>query len=183
MGNHPLFLYEKKYLTKVDFVNSIPCELFTKLNILEVIMQNINEKVLNAWLKISTTICNERVVSELPFNESFICGILRRNAIEHPEKKITATELCEETNMQKSQMNRTLNSMEEKGLIFRKRSEKDKRQVFVTMNMENAEVYDHQHKKILQIVDTVLEKVGREKADEIIQLFTLISNKAKEVID
>ena len=27
------------------------------------------------------------------------------------------------------------------------------------------------------------EKVGKEKAEEIIQLFTLISNKAKEVIE
>ena len=145
-------------------------------------MQNINEKVLNAWLKLSTTICNERFVSELPFNESFICGILHRNAVEHPEKPMTATELCEKTNMKKSLMNRTLNSMEEKGLIFRKRSEKDKRQVFVSMNMENAEVYERQHKNVLSVVDTMLEKVGKEKAEEIIQLFTLISNKAKEVI-
>lgn len=146
-------------------------------------MQNINEKVLSAWLKLSTTICNERIVSELPFNESLICGILHRNALEHPERKITATELCERTNIQKSQMNRTLNSMEEKGLIFRKRSEKDKRQVFVSMNMENAEVYEQQHQNVLKYVDTLLEKVGKEKAEEIVQLFTLISNKAKEVMD
>ena len=146
-------------------------------------MQNINEKVLSAWLKLSTTICNERIVSELPFNESFICGILHRNAMEYPDKKITATELCEKTNMQKSLMNRTLNSLEEKGLIFRKRSEKDKRQVFVSMNMDNAEVYERQHKNILRVVDEIVEKVGKEKADEIVSLFTLISNKAKEVID
>ena len=146
-------------------------------------MQNINEKVLNAWLKLSTTICNERISSELPYNESLICGILHRNAVENPEKQMTATELCEQTNIQKSQMNRTLNSMEEKGLIDRIRSKKDKRQVFVKINMENAEVYENQHKKVLDIVDTVLEKVGKEKAEEIVQLFTLISNKAKEVVD
>ena len=146
-------------------------------------MQNINEKVLSAWLKLSTAICNERIVSELPYNESLVCGILHENAVEHPEEKITATDLCEKTNMQKSLMNRTLNSLEEKGLIFRKRSEKDKRQVFVSMNMENAEVYERQHKNILRVVDEIIEKVGKEKADEIISLFTLISNKAKEVID
>ena len=146
-------------------------------------MQNINEKILNAWLKLSTAICNERIVSELPYNESLVCGILHENAVEHPEEKITATDLCEKTNMQKSLMNRTLNSLEEKGLIFRKRSEKDKRQVFVSMNMENAEVYERQHKNILRVVDEIVEKVGKEKADEIISLFTLISNKAKEVID
>ena len=146
-------------------------------------MQNINEKVLGAWLNLSTTICNERIVSELPYNETLICGILHRNAVENPDKPITATELCEKTNIQKSQMNRTLNSMEEKGLIIRKRSAKDKRQVFVSMNMENAAVYEKQHKKVLDIVDTVLEKVGKEKAEEIIQLFTLISKKAKEVVN
>ncbi len=146
-------------------------------------MKNINEKVLNAWLKLSTAICNERIVSELPYNESLVCGILHENAVEHPEEKITATDLCVKTNMQKSLMNRTLNSLEEKGLIFRKRSEKDKRQVFVSMNMENAEVYERQHKNILRVVDEIVEKVGKEKADEIVQLFTLISNKAKEVID
>ena len=146
-------------------------------------MQNINEKVLSAWLKLSTAICNERIVSELPYNESLVCGILHENAVEHPKEKITATDLCEKTNMQKSLMNRTLNSLEEKGLIFRKRSEKDKRQVFVSMNMENAEVYERQHKNILRVVDEIVEKVGKEKADEIISLFTLISNKAKEVID
>ena len=146
-------------------------------------MQNINEKVLGAWLKLSTTICNERLVSELPYNETLICGILHRNAVENPDNQITATELCEKTNIQKSQMNRTLNSMEEKGLIIRKRSAKDKRQVFVSMNMENAAIYEKQHKKVLDIVDTVLEKVGKEKAEEIIQLFTLISKKAKEVVN
>ena len=146
-------------------------------------MQNINEKVLSAWLKLSTAICNERIVSELPYNESLVCGILHENAVEHPEEKITATDLCEKTNMQKSLMNRTLNSLEEKELIFRKRSEKDKRQVFVSMNMDNAEVYERQHKNILRVVDEIVEKVGKEKADEIISLFTLISNKAKEVID
>ena len=146
-------------------------------------MQNINEKVLSAWLKLSTAICNERIVSELPYNESLVCGILHENAVDHPEEKITATDLCEKTKMQKSLMNRTLNSLEEKGLIFRKRSEKDKRQVFVSMNMENAEVYERQHKNILRVVDEIVEKVGKEKADEIVSLFTLISNKAKEVID
>ena len=146
-------------------------------------MKNINEEVLNAWLKLSTTICNERIVSDMPYNESLICNILQRNQKEHPEKKITATELCERTQIQKSQMNRTLNSMEEKGLIFRKRSEKDKRQVYVAMNMENAGVYERQHEKILDFVDGILEKVGKDKAEEIVQLFTLITNKAKEVMD
>lgn len=142
----------------------------------------LNENILNAWLKLSTTICNEKLVAEMPYNESLICNILYHNAAEHMDKKITATELCEQTNIQKSQMNRTLNCMEEKGLISRRRSERDKRQVYVSLNMKNAGIYERQHEKILNLVDEMVDKIGKEKAEEVIQLFELLTNKAKEVI-
>lgn len=145
-------------------------------------MQSICEEVLNAWLKLSTSICNERIVPDMPYNETLICRILYRNQEEHPEKQITATDLCNETHMLKSLMNRTLNCMEEKGLIFRHRSEKDRRQVLVSLNMEMVHIYERQHQKILDFVDTLLDKLGREKADEIIRIFTLISNTAEEVL-
>ena len=145
-------------------------------------MISTSEEVLDAWLKLSTAICNERIVPDMPYNETLICRILYRNQQTSPEKRLTATDLCNETHMLKSLMNRTLNSMEEKGLIQRIRSQKDRRQVYVTMNMEQAGIYEQQHKKILDFVDTLLDKLGREKADQIIQLFTLISTTADEVL-
>jgi len=141
-------------------------------------MKSTSEKVLHAWLKLSTTICNQRIVPDMPYNESLICGILYRNR----EKRFTATDLCNETRMLKSLMNRTLNSMEEKGLIHRTRSERDRRQVYVTLNPEKVGIYEQQHEKILDFVDALLDKIGRERADEIIQLFTLISTTAEEVM-
>ena len=103
--------------------------------------KNINEELLGAWLKLSVAINNEKVVSDMPYNEALICNILYRNQIHDPLKKLTATDLCNATKMQKSQMNRTLNNMEEKSLIVRERSELDKRQVFVSLNMEQNEIY------------------------------------------
>lgn len=145
-------------------------------------MTEINEEVLDAWLRLTTTIVNERIVSDLPYNETMICGVLYRYARNCPEKKLTATQLCGKLKMLKSQMNRTLNSMEEKGLIFRERSGEDKRQVYVSLNMEMVGVYERQHEKILDFVDRLLDKVGKEKAGEIIKLFTMISDTAEEVI-
>ena len=146
-------------------------------------MQNINEKVLDAWLRLSTTICNERIVSDMPYNETLICNTLYQSAKRYPEKKLTATELCTKLKMLKSQMNRTLNHMEEKGLIFRERSALDKRQVYVGLNMENIGTYKRQHEKILNFVGSLLEKMGKEKAEDIIKLFTLISDTADEVME
>lgn len=141
-----------------------------------------NEQLLDAWLRLSISINNARLVSELPYNEALICNILYRNQLQNPEKKLTATDLCSETRMQKSQMNRTLNSMEEKNLIIRKRSGKDKRQVFVLLNMNQTEIYEKQHKKVLKIVDTLIEKIGTEKAEQTLELFTMIAEIAEEVI-
>lgn len=145
-------------------------------------MEQISEKVLRAWLRLSTTINNERIVSDMPFNEALVCNILYRNKKQIPEGNVTATNLCSETKMLKSQMNRTLNSLEKKGIIVRERSVVDKRQVFVKMNIERADTYINQHKKILELVDSFIKKFGEEKAIEIMNTFNLISDMVEEVI-
>ena len=141
-----------------------------------------SDDVLNAWLRLTTTVNNVRMAGELPYNELLICGILYRNQNSGVPESLTATDLCSETRMLKSQMNRTLNSMEKKGLIFRTRSEQDRRQVHITFNMDQAEAYEREHDRILGYVEVLLNKVGRQRAEEIIRLFTLISDMADEVI-
>lgn len=145
-------------------------------------MTMLNEQLLDAWLSLSTTIINDRVVSEMPYNESLICNLLYRNQLRSPEKRLTATDLCNETKMLKSQMNRTLNSMEQKGIISRERSDQDKRQVFVTFHYDRAAAYQKQHEKILQMADAIIAKLGVEKTLEIIGLFETISDTANDIL-
>ncbi len=35
----------------------------------------MNEKLLEAWLRLSTILSNDRIVSEMPYNEALICNI------------------------------------------------------------------------------------------------------------
>ena len=139
-------------------------------------MSNLNEQILDAWIQLTTVIDNNRIVSEMPLNEALICRILS----ERGEKNITATYLCELTKMQKSQMNRTLTSMEEKGWIERKRSEEDKRQIFVTLNEEQSAFYREQYEHVLKVVEKLIACIGEEKATQALELFTLISKIAEE---
>lgn len=143
---------------------------------------DFNEKLLQSWLRLSTAICNERIVSDLPYNESLICHILYKQQLQYPGCYLTATDLCRETKILKSQMNRTLGNMEEKGLIVRERSGKDKRQVFVKFNPEQMRIYEEQHQKILAIIDGLVRKIGKEKAEEAMILFELVADTAQEVI-
>lgn len=146
-------------------------------------MKDTNEALLSAWLRLSTSVINSRLVTDMSFNESLVCNILYRNLMENPEKKITATELCNVTKILKSQMNRILNQLEKKAIIIRERSKDDKRQVFVKMDLLHADAYRRQHEKILKIVDEVISHLGEEKAIETINILTQVSAVTDELLE
>lgn len=141
-------------------------------------MKNKNEMVLESWLKMTTIINNEKITSDLPFNESMICRYL----YQHKDEDVTATDLCRSMRMQKSQMNRTIINMEDKGLIHRKRNEVDRRQIFIKLNEDMVEVYNKQHEKVLEIVDMIFDKMGHDKMDDVIEIFDLVSKTALETL-
>lgn len=138
-------------------------------------MHEVNEKILSAWLMMIMAVDSERVASQLPYNEAVICNLLYGNN----EKQMTATELCALTKMQKSLMNRTLTSLESKNLIERIRSNEDKRQILVRLVNDKSNIYYQQHQKTLKYVDQILEKLGVDQADEIVELFTSIADIAR----
>ena len=142
-----------------------------------------NENLLSAWLQLSTSVINTRVVSKLPYNESLICNMLYHHQLSGKEHPLTATDLCNETKMSKSLMNRTLNQLENQGLITRTRSKEDKRQVLVTFNLDKADVYLEQHREILNIIDAIIEEIGMEKTMETISLFTQVSTIANNILN
>ena len=144
-------------------------------------MNDMNEALLNSWLRLSTSINNPRLVSEMTYNESLVCNILYQQSHDATSQAITATDLCRKTNMLKSQMNRTLTQLESKDMITHQRSEKDKRQIFITMNLEQCHSYEQQHERILKILDEVIHKLGDEKSKTAIEIFNDISNIAEDL--
>lgn len=145
-------------------------------------MSQLNEELLNAWLRVSTSIVNSRIVSELTYNETLVCNVLYRCGLERREKPLTATDLCGMTNMLKSQMNRTLNLLEGRGLITRQRSTEDKRQVFVFFNADKSESYEIQHSRILKLLDEIIKELGEEKAEEVVQSLMRIAQIADGIL-
>lgn len=84
--------------------------------------------------------------------------------------------------MQKSQMNRTLMNMEKKNWIQRQRSKKDRRQILIALNEEKMRAYQEQHEHVLNIVNKLVERIGRENAEKTVELFNLIEQIAREEI-
>ncbi len=139
----------------------------------------LNEALLKAWLRLSTSVINTRIVSEMSYNESLVCNILYKSS--KAGSKLTATELCQATKMLKSQMNRTLNQLEQKNMITRERSAVDRRQILIAFNMEQADQYEKQHEDILSIIDHIIAQLGPEDTTQAIYLLPKMADAADSI--
>lgn len=132
-------------------------------------LENMEENLLDVWLDLTAILNNERMVSTMSFNEAFVCNLLY-HALEEGMDNLTATELCAKTRMLKSQMNRVLNELEEKGLIRRERSSRDRRKVYIQLNEEGASSFLEQHREIIAFVNRLITCMGEEKSIQLTQL-------------
>ena len=145
-------------------------------------MNDLNEDLLSAWLTLSSIVSNERMVSYLSFNEAFVCHLLYKARCIDSNASLTATDLCNETRMLKSQMNKTLNSLETKGLIKKTRSTTDKRQFHVTLCKEQLALYEKEHLQILNMIDQFIEKIGIEETTQAIRTLNLLAQNFNQLI-
>lgn len=144
-------------------------------------METLSEQLLEAWLDISAIIRNDRIVNGLTFNETFICNILLRQKKRDASTFLTAVDLCASTGILKSQMNRCLTSLEEKGLIERIRSEEDKRKIYIKFLEENGGLYEKEHQHSLKIPDKLIQEMGEEKVEQMIELLDQVILSIKKI--
>ena len=145
-------------------------------------MESLSEELLNAWLDVSAVIRNDRFVNGLTFNETFICNLLLRQKKKDSAVYLTAADLCARTGILKSQMNRCLTSLEEKGLVRRIRSKEDKRKVFIQFREENAEIYEREHEHTLRIPEILTREMGEKRVREMIAMLDEVTEITGRII-
>lgn len=131
--------------------------------------RSVEEKLLGAWMDMALHIRGNRIVTGLSFNEIVVCSMIYRG-MQDGVGMLTATDLGNRTKLLKSQLNKVLTLMEEKGLIERIRSEKDKRKVFLKLREEKLSVYLEEHEKVMVIVHQVCTSLGEEKTKMLSEL-------------
>lgn len=117
--------------------------------------------LLDAWLRLSSSLWNTRIVNSMTFNEAHVLGILLRHQEQEPP---TATDLIRRTRLLKSQMNKLLTTLEDKGFIRRERSEQDKRMFRIILTDEGKSAYLAEHAGVTAIMDKLITELGEEKA-------------------
>lgn len=139
-------------------------------------MIDIKEKALNCWVELLLAINSQRMVKDMPFNEAIILNLLNKQA----GTDLTATDLCEKTGMLKSQMNRTLNAMEEKGLIEKNRNDHDHRQFNISLSQQSQKIYDNLHHNVLDVVDRLVAQLSSEQLQQVIEVFEMVAGLARK---
>ena len=124
----------------------------------------LNEELLEAWLRLSCVIDNQRLAADFPFNEALVCGLLSQGGCR------TASELCARTRILKSQMNAILRSLESQGVIARQRSQTDRRQVELRLLPAGLERYRASHRQALDTVDRLINGMGEDAARQLLPL-------------
>ena len=113
------------------------------------------DRLLAAWLSLTSTLWNKRLVSTLTYNEAHVLGILLR--AEDTARVCTATTLI-------AQMNKLLTTLEGKGFIRRARSEEDKRVILIRLTDAGRAAYLAEHEHIAGILSQLIDTLGEDRA-------------------
>ena len=140
----------------------------------------MQEQLLQSWINMSLVIRGNRMVSGLSFNEMIICRILyeKRNA---GQPAATATELCQQMQLLKSQINKLLTTMEGNGLIVRQRSDADKRKIEIRLTDHAVRLYETEHARILKILEHVSDHLGAEQTETLTYLLKELVNSIRSM--
>lgn len=137
----------------------------------------LDEELLDIWLRLTSVIDNQRLAAShavpagerpLSFNEAVVCGLLAR--AQAADRSVTASDLCRHTRILKSQMNAILTSLERKGLICRKRSRTDRRQMELYLLPEGQRRYQEGHRQVRELVGRLVREMGEERVRELLPL-------------
>ncbi len=144
----------------------------------------LSENLLDSWLYLSMNLWNERLVSYMSYNEALVCHLLYFRKLSHPDDpSMTLMQLSKMTHILKSQMNKTLASLEENGFIDRERSKEDKRIIYITLKDDNLDLYEKEHNKVLEVVNQVIDRLGEERSQQAIEIFTDVADEISIVME
>ncbi len=128
------------------------------------------DRLLRAWVKLSGILKNNRITKGLMYNEATVMLLVYNRYMEDGEGLISVKEIIKETNMLKSLVNRTLNSLEKKGLILRLRGEGDRRMLYIKCVKEKLDVFLAVHRSSLKVANGIIEIIGEEDAENFIRI-------------
>ena len=126
--------------------------------------------LLRAWVQLSGILKNSRFTKELPYNEAIIMLMLYERYQADGRGILSVKEITASTRMLKSLVNRTINSLEAKGLLERCQSEGDRRIGYVRCIEDRLGVFLQVHASSMEIAGQISAIIGPEDTEAFIRI-------------
>lgn len=133
----------------------------------------LEEELLRAYINMSVNIKENRLLSDLSFNEIMVMNLI-------VEEERSFKELEERLNILKSQLNRIINDLKTKGLVETYIPLNDKRKLIIKKG-NNIELYNTEHERMLRLMSLVKNKLGEADFKKLIELLNETTNVIKGV--
>lgn len=138
------------------------------------------EQLLQAWVTLSGIMKNNRVTTAGPlvYNEAIVMLSVYKRYLHDGEGLTSVKDIIRETNMLKSLVNRTINSLEKKGLIERCQGTRDKRTVFIKCVKEKLDVFIEVHNSSLKVAGDIAGIIGPEDITHFVRIVQKIETSS-----
>lgn len=130
----------------------------------------LEEEMLRSYINMSANIKENRLLSDLSFNEIMVMNLI-------VEEEMSFKELQNRLNILKSQLNRIINDLKNKSLIETYIPLDDKRKLMIKKG-SNIAFYFKEHEKMLKLMSLVKKELGENDFKKLIELL----NKTTSVI-
>ena len=136
---------------------------------------NLQNELISSWVKLSGMIKNNRITTGLKYNEAIVMLNLYDRYLADGEGLTSIKDIIKETGMLKSLVNRTLGSLEQKGLIEYSVGTSDRRTKFVKCIKEKLDMFFEVHNSSSNIAQNIIEIIGEEDAERFVKIVEKLS--------
>lgn len=131
--------------------------------------EEIDENMITGWVQLTGVLKNTRITHGMMYNEAIVMLVAYNRYRQDGEGLVSFKEIVSRTKMLKSLVNRTIGSLEEKGLLERCEG-KDKRTTFVRPVKERLDAFLAVHNRSLALAHDIVELIGEDDARAFIRL-------------
>lgn len=129
----------------------------------------LEEQIILSWVELTGVLKNTRITHGMIYNEAVVMMIVYNRYRQDGVGLVPFKEIVAETNMLKSLVNRTIDSLVKKNLLERCDGQ-DKRTTLVRPVPENLDSFVTVHNQSLALAHGIVETIGKEDAEAFVRL-------------
>lgn len=140
-------------------------------------MENTSQTLdlLRAWVQLSAILKNSRFTKDLPYNEAIVMLMLYEQHQQDGIGILSVKEITSSTRMLKSLVNRTINALENKGLLIRCQADGDRRIGYVRCVEDKLGIFLQVHASSMEIAAQISQIIGPEDTQAFIRIVNKLS--------